>query len=123
MTLPAIIQSYLDAYNRKDVTALVNCVSETILFENVSNAGQSLKIAGRSAFAELAGQAATLFITRHQSVRTAVVAGDQVALEIDWTGIPAVDLGPLKAGERVALRGASFMTVVDGKLARIVDLS
>ena len=114
---------YLEAYNRKDVAALVDCVADTIVFENVSNTGQSLKINGRTAFAELAEQAATMFASRHQSVRTAVVDGDRVALEIDWTGTPAFDLGPMKAGEQTTRRGASFITIVDGKLNRIVDLS
>ena len=123
MTLPAIIQSYLDAYNRKDVAALVACVADDIIFENVSNAGQSMKIEGRAAFAELAGRAATMFTIRRQVIRNAVVDGDRVALEVDWTGTPAIDLGPMKAGEQVTLRGASFMTIAGGKLTRIVDLS
>ena len=123
MTLPAIIQTYLDAYNRKDVDALVACVADTVVFENVSNAGHSMKIEGRSAFAELARQAATIFTTRHQTVRTAVVDGEHVALEIDWIGTPAVDLGPMRAGEQVVMRGASFFTIAGGKLTRIVDLS
>lgn len=123
MTLPAVVESYLDAYNRKDVDALLACVADTIVFENVSNAGQGIKIEGRAAFAELARQAATMFTTRHQSVRTAVVEHDRVALEVDWTGVPAVDLGPMKAGEQVAMRGATFMTMASGKLTRIVDLS
>ncbi|KFC69937.1 putative ester cyclase [Devosia sp. LC5] len=123
MTLPTIIQSYLDAYNRKDVAALVACVADDVVFENVSNAGQSVKIEGSVAFAELAKQASTIFATRHQAIRNAVVAGDQVALEVDWTGTPAIDLGPLKAGEQVSMRGASFITISGGRLARIVDLS
>lgn len=60
MTLPAIIQHYLDAYNRKDVAALVACVADAVVFENVSNAGPGMKIQGRAAFAELALQAATM---------------------------------------------------------------
>lgn len=123
MTLPAIIESYLDAYNRKDVAALVDCVAETVTFENVSNAAQSMKIEGRAAFAELATKSASMFASRNQAVRTAVVGDGNVALEIDWTGTPAIDLGPMKAGERVSMRGASFITVVDGKITRIVDLS
>ena len=35
--LPDIIHRYLDVYNRRDVEALVACVSETVVFENVSN--------------------------------------------------------------------------------------
>lgn len=123
MNLPTIIQTYLDAYNRKDVVALVACVSDSVIFENVSNTGPSMKIEGRAAFAELAAKAATLFISRQQSIRAAVVEGNCVALELDWTGIPAFDLGPMKAGERVNIRGASFLTIEDGKLMRIVDLS
>lgn len=123
MTMPTIIQSYLDAYNRRDVAALIECVAETVVFENVSNMGQSMKIEGRTAFSELAEQAATMFTSRHQAVRTAVVDGDQVALEVDWTGTPSVDLGPMKAGEEITMRGASFITIIDGKLSRIVDLS
>lgn len=123
MTLPAIIQSYLDAYNRKDVATLMACVADDVVFENVSNSGQSMKIEGRTAFAELAEQAATMFTIRHQAISNAVVDGSRVALEVDWTGTPAIDLGAMKAGEQVAMRGASFMTIADGKLTRIVDLS
>jgi steroid delta-isomerase-like uncharacterized protein len=121
--LPTIIQNYLDAYNSKDVDALVDCVADAVVFENVSNSGQSMKIEGRDAFAQLANQAAAMFVSRNQSVRMAVVDGNNVALEIAWTGTPAVDLGTMKAGVEVAMRGASFITISDGKLARIVDLS
>lgn len=123
MTLPAIIQSYIDAYNRKDAAALVACVDDDVVFENVSNSGQSRKIEGRAAFADLAEQAATMFTTRHQAVTNAVVDGDRVAIEVDWTGTPAVDLKHMKAGEPIAMRGASFMTIRDSLLTRIVDLS
>ena len=123
MMLPAVVQHYLDAYNRKDAAALVACVDDAVVFENVSNAGQSIRIEGRAAFAELAERATTLFATRHQAVRTTVVQDDRVALEIDWTGIPAIDLGQLKAGEPIAMRGSSFLTIADGKLTRIVDIS
>lgn len=123
MTLPAIVQDYIDAYNRKDVGALVDCVAESVVFENVSNTGQGMRVEGRAAFADLAGRSAAMFIARHQAVRTAVVDGDRVALEVDWTGTPAIDLGPMKAGEQVAMRGASFLTLADGKLARIIDFS
>lgn len=123
VTLPAIIQSYLDAYNRKDVAALVACVADEIIFENVSNAGENMRIEGRAAFAQLAEQAAAMFTARHQTIRNAVVDGDHVALEVDWTGTPAIDLGSMKAGKQVAMRGASFMTITGGKLARIMDLS
>jgi phosphoribosylaminoimidazole-succinocarboxamide synthase len=93
MALPEIVARYLDAYNRRDAEELIDCVADDVVFENVANAGESLRIEGREAFAGLARQAAAMFASRRQSVRTAVVSGDQVALEIDWTGVPAVDAG------------------------------
>jgi ketosteroid isomerase-like protein len=114
--LPGRIQSKRRCYP-------LACVDNAIVFENVSNTGQSIKIEGREMFAQQVEQAATVFASRHQSVRTAVVSGDMVALEIDWTGTPAVDFGPMKAGETVSIRGASFITIANGKLVRIVDIS
>jgi ketosteroid isomerase-like protein len=64
-----------------------------------------------------------MFTTRHQPIANAVVDGDRVATEVDWTGTAAVDLGLMKAGEPIAMRGASFMTITEGLLTRIVDLS
>lgn len=122
-TLPPIVRSYLESYNAMDVASLVACVSDTVVFEHVSNAGDSIKVEGRASFAHLAAQAAAHFVWRRQTVRTAVVDDARVALEIDWSGVPAVDLGAMKAGQEAMRRGASFMTIVDGKLAEIVDLS
>ena len=120
--LPEIVQKYLGAYNSADVATLIDCVTEAVVFENHSSSGGSLKVEGREAFGELAQQAATLFTARRQSVRTAVINGSTVALEVDWTGTPAVDIGTMKAGTTVALRGASFLMISGGKLARITDI-
>lgn len=64
-----------------DVAALVDCVAEDVVFENVSSAGQSMRIEGRETFAQLASKAASMFESRSQTVRTAVVSGDMVRLE------------------------------------------
>lgn len=80
MTLPSIVRADLDAYTRMDVAALVDCVAETVVIENVANAGPSLRIEGRDAFAELAHQAAALCASRHQAVRSAVADGKPVRI-------------------------------------------
>ncbi len=101
----------------------MDCVAEDVVFENVSNSAGVIRIEGRAAFANLASQSAALFAERALEVRTAVVCGDQVALEVDWTGVPATDFGPFKAGVSTSLRGASFFALSGDKLVRIVDLS
>lgn len=123
MELPTIVSLYLDAYNRLDVDLMLSCVSEDIIFENVSNSGPSLRLEGRDAFQELAIQAANAFSYRKQIVRNAISSGDRVALEIDWEGTPKVDIGTFKAGVQMHMRGASFLMIADGRLTRITDLS
>lgn len=123
IAVPEIIRRYLEAYNNRDVSALADCVAERVVFENVSNRSAPMLIEGREAFVQLATQAVEMFTERRQTVRMAVVGKDRVALDVDWTGTPAADLGEMKAGESVSLRGASFFTIADGRIVRIVDLS
>lgn len=123
MKLPAIVSSYIDSYNRLDVDSMLSCVSDDLIFENVSNSGPSMRLEGRHAFAELARQAADAFSSRRQSVRNIVSSGDGVALEIDWEGTPKVDIGSFKAGVQACMRGASFMTIRGGKITGITDFS
>lgn len=123
MELPEVVSSYINAYNRLDVDSMLSCVSDDLIFENVSNSGPSLRLEGRYAFAELARQSADAFHSRRQRVRNSVASTEGVALEIDWEGTPKVDMGSFKAGVQVCMRGASFMTISDGKLTRITDLS
>ena len=52
-----------------------------------------------------------------------MVDGKRVRIEIDLTFIPAADLGGMKAGEAMSMRGRSFLTITDGKFTKIVDLS
>lgn len=123
MDLPVIVRRYLDAYNRRDPAELARCVTEDVVFENVSNSGQSLSLKGREAFAELAEKSASMFVMRRQIVRLAVVQDDRAALEIDWEGVPSSDLPGMPAGKRASLRGATFITLRDGLISHITDLS
>jgi steroid delta-isomerase-like uncharacterized protein len=123
MTLPNVVIRYLEAYNRRDVAALVACVTDDVIFENVSNAGDSMALKGCDAFLKLAAQSATLFSVRRQIVRMAVVQDERVALEIDWSGTPSKDLPGMPAGKSVSLRGATFITLRGDHISNITDLS
>src|SRR5689334_5643651 len=49
-------------------------------------------------------------------VRTSLAQGDQVALEIDWSGTLQVPLGSLEAGARLRAAFAVFITFRDGRI-------
>ena len=50
------------------------------------------------------------------AVRNALASGDQVALEIDWTGTLAVSFQAIPAGGQMRAHFAAFLQYKDGKI-------
>ena len=122
--IPSIVQRYIDAYNARDVEAMLATMTDDVRFENVTNPGGSLVIEGKAALAELAEQSAAAFSQRRQTVRGAVVTLERVALDLDFEATCAIDMpNGWKAGETVMLRGASFFELRGNLIASIVDFS
>ncbi len=51
-------------------------------------------------------------------ILNAIASGDQVALEVQWTGTLAVAFGALPVGGRMRARFAIFLEFRDGKIVR-----
>ena len=123
-TLPTIVRRYLDAYNAKDMDALISCLAEDVVFENVSGGTVTASTNGRAAFGELARQSVGLFTEREQVVTNCIATADRVAIRIAYRAVVAADLpNGWKAGQSVALDGASFFRLRDGRIAEVVDIS
>ncbi len=119
-----IINRYIKSYNDRDIDGMLDCVTEDVVFENISNTGQSMRLEGR----ELMGQVATLsgnaFSYRRQKLVNLVLGTGKAAAEIEFEGKAAVDLpNGVKAGEAVKIRGASFFEFRGRLLSRIADYS
>ncbi len=119
-----IINRYIKSYNDRDIDGMLDCVTEDVIFENISNTGQSMRLEGR----ELMGQVATLsgnaFSHRRQKLVNLVLGTGKAAAEIEFEGKAAVDLpNGVKAGEAVKIRGASFFEFRGRLLSRIADYS
>lgn len=56
--------------------------------------------------------------SQRYEVLNAIAAGDQVALEVQWTGTLAIDLGSLAAGSEMRARFGVFLVLRDGRIAR-----
>lgn len=122
--LPEIISRYIDAYNARDVEGMLATLTEDVCFENVSNSDGSMKVEGKAELAELARASAAALSARRQSVRSAVVTPERVAVDLDFEATVAADLpNGWKAGQTIALRGVSFFEIRDGLIAGIVDFS
>ncbi|AMW35819.1 hypothetical protein AY555_10605 (plasmid) [Haematospirillum jordaniae] len=122
--LPTAVVGYIDAYNQKNVPAMLETLSDDIVFESVNGGIAGLSLAGKEAFTTLAEQSIRAFSVRSQSVRHAVVGHDAVALEVDYAAIVAADLpNGWKEGQRIDLRGVSFFELRHGLICRLTDFA
>lgn len=122
--LPAPIHAYIQAYNAMDVSGMLACLTDDVVFRNISGGAQTARAEGKAAFGELAGFGVTVFEQRHQAVTNAITVDDVTLAEIDFTGVVAADLpNGWVAGQALRFSGASAFVVRDGRIASIVDQS
>ncbi len=62
---------------------------------------------------------AALLSSQQYDVHSLQEIGDLVIARLTWTGTVAVDAGPLTAGQRLVAHIAQFVTVREGRIARI----
>lgn len=119
-----LIEQYIAAYNRMDVSGMVALLHEVIVFENVSNTTGITTTRGRAKFEALARQSLRVFRSRRQTIRSLTLGERTAAAEIDYEALLAVDLpNGLKSGETLAIRGVTIFAFSDGKISRISDYS
>ncbi len=119
-----LISRYISCYNNSDIEGMVACVTEDVVFENISNTGQSMRLEGKDAMREVARLSGNAFSYRRQKLLRIVRGEGRAAAEIEFEGKTAVDLpNGTPAGETVRIRGASFFEFRGDKLSRIADYS
>lgn len=122
--MEAIIEKYIACYNSRDIDGMLTCVTEDVVFENVSNTGQSMRLEGKSAMGQVAELSCNAFSYRRQRLVSLVHSAGRAAAEVEFEGKAAVDLpNGIKAGETMKLRGASFFEMRGNLLSRIADYS
>ena len=71
------------------------------------------------AMLESAEKGQKVLASQRYEIRGAVAAGDQVALELDWTGTLAVPLGTLKPGDTLHAMIGQFFTFREGRIVSL----
>jgi ketosteroid isomerase-like protein len=120
-----IIEKYVKAYNAFDVAGMVKDLHPDIVFENISDGATNLKIQGISGFRQQAENAAQYFREREQQIKNIHFEYDTAEVEIDYSGVVAVDLpNGLKAGDRISMQGKSmFYFDGGGMIIKLQDIS
>lgn len=122
--LESLVERYVDCYNNVDIDGMLDCVTDDVRFENISNAGHSMQLQGKDAIAQVAAASAQAFTYRRQRLISLLCSGDRAAAEVRFQGTAALDLpnGTMQ-GQSVDIKGASFFEARDGLLCKIVDYS
>ena len=118
------INRYISSYNDSDIEGMLDCVTEDVVFENISNTGQSMRLEGRAQMGDVAQLSGNAFSNRRQRLVNLIIGTGKAAAEIEFEGKAAVDLpNGVKAGETIKIRGASFFEFRGRLLSRIADYS
>ena len=119
-----VIAKYIACYNNRDLDGMIDCVTQDVVFENISNTGQSMRLEGKEAMRKVAELSGNAFSYRRQRLVNIIATGTKAAAEVEFEGKAAVDLPTgVAAGETVKIRGASFFEMRGGLLSRVADYS
>lgn len=120
----ALVDRYLDAYNRMDVAAMLATMQDEVVFENYTAGVLSLRTIGIAELRHLAESSRHLFSVRRQTITAWREADDRGCASIHFEGTFAIDLpNGVRAGQSIALDGRSEFRQHDGKLVYIADHS
>ena len=123
-SVPTIVARYIDAYNRMDVQAMLDCLSGDVRFINRSNGETTNETHGIEAFRALAEQGVQLFAEREQTILDCIAIDDRAAVRIGYRAKVKTDLpNGWKAGQEIKMTGTSFFMISEGKISEVIDAS
>ena len=123
-SVPTIVARYIDAYNRMNVQAMLDCLSGDVRFINRSNGETTNETHGIEAFRPLAEQGVQLFAEREQTILDCIAIDDRAAVRIGYRAKVKTDLpNGWKAGQEIEMTGTSFFMISEGKISEVIDAS
>jgi ketosteroid isomerase-like protein len=113
----ALARQYLKAIESGSITELTQFFAPEVIVEIFPSKffpnGSRDNLAGIRAAAE---RGKKVMSSQTFAVKNALSSGDQVALEIDWTGTLAVPFQTIPAGGQMRAHFAAFLQFKDGKI-------
>ncbi|MBU1235438.1 MAG: nuclear transport factor 2 family protein [Gammaproteobacteria bacterium] len=120
----ALVEKYIDAYNRMDVAAMLLVVHPDVEFRNISGGSVNASAKGIAELRALAEQSLPLFSERHQDVLSFNSTETQAVASIGFRAVIAHDLpNGLKKGQVLKLTGRSEFEFCNGAISKITDIS
>ena len=119
----ALVDHYIDAYNRKDIDDMLMSVHPQVEFKNISAGVVNASTNGVVELRTLAQQSLSLFSERHQKIESFELQGSVAVATIAFRAVVAADLpNGLKKGQVLNLSGRSEFEFQDGAISKITDI-
>ena len=121
----SLVERYIDAYNRKDVAAMLALVHPLVKFQNIAGGEVNASTHGIAELEALARQSPALFSERRQTLQTFTRQGPVAMVTVAFHAVVAADLPALglKQGDVMDLAGRSEFEFRDGLISKITDIS
>ena len=120
----ALIDHYIDAYNRKDIDGMLKGVHPQVEFKNISAGVVNASTKGVAELRTLAQQSLSLFSERHQKIESFELQDHVAVATIAFRAVVAADLpNGLKKGQVLNLSGRTEFEFQDGAISKITDIS
>lgn len=124
LEIRALVDHYIDAYNRKDVDDMLTGLHPQVEFKNISAGVVNASTHGVAELRGLAQQSLSLFSQRQQKIETFEIQGSVAIATIAFHAVVAADLpNGLKQGQILNLSGRSEFEFQDGAISKITDIS
>lgn len=116
--LLALTRRYLDAIEAHDGSAIDFYAPDAVQVELPNRLVPAGATRDLDAIREASRRGRQVMRSERYEIRNAVASGDRVALEILWTGVPAVPVGAIPAGGEMRAHFAVFIEWRDGRIVR-----
>lgn len=124
LEIRALVDHYIDAYNRKDIDDMLTGLHPQVEFKNISAGVVNASTHGVAELRGLAQQSLSLFSQRQQKIETFEIQGSVAVATIAFHAVVAADLpNGLKQGQILNLSGRSEFEFQDGAISKITDIS
>ena len=120
-----MIEKYVEAYNRFDISGMLTDLHDKVVFQNVSGDTVNLKTESKGAFQKQAEAALGYFSERRQTITNwEQVSPEVIRIGIAYRGVLAIDFpNGMKAGEVLELTGQSEFIFQEQQIISITDRS
>lgn len=120
----ALVDRYIDAYNRMNVDEMLLTVHPDVEFKNISDGVVNASTTGVSELRALALQSLPLFSERQQAIEAFQCEGSHAMATVAFRAVVANDLpNGLKSGQVLSLAGRSEFEFRNGAIWKITDVS